>query len=381
MLFNTTKTFALCVGKTQAVFCRLNKNGKLEQLSFVERLQKGEIDTGTLVAGVSRDKGQVALIFPLAAFEIVNVSVPPVTREAVARVLPFNLSKILQSPVQHYIYDWQIAREFKDRFELAVYLFPIAQFNRIQQDLKARNKEICWFEPDVFSACSYLEKIAHPALERPTLVLIVWESSISIAVYENEVVTLCRSVDIKLPAGTPAEEKAYNQKLLKKRADLASQGKEQQDRVESEAELLLDQDNKPEMVDALPPLFDSKISDDILAGFDLLQQPETAAPENTSEGADHSSTTRKTDQKRNQWELYIQKLVLEVARTSDYHHAVLKGGSVAEVVMAGGGHFFKEFKRAMIENQPFAIHPFPVQRQEEDTEQILASLCIGALNR
>lgn len=362
----------------------------MELLATISHEQSDEVDTGALIGGSGRESGEVALVFPLSAFDIVNVSVPPVGRESVGRVLPFTLSKVLQSPIQDYIYDWQVAQTFKDRQELAVYLFPVSLFNRIQQDLLSRQKEITWFEPDVFAASSYLELTSHPALERTALVLLVWEDSVSISVYENETITLVRSVDMVLPSGSPGQE-AIDREQQRKEVEALQEAEEKAKRENDGYELILDVEPSAatEMSDTLEiqaDPFHSEKSDTILAGFDLFQQEQdtvtAAAHKDEAPESSLISTPTIPEQKSyDTWLKYIQNLVLEIVRTSDYHRSVLKGNRVTDVIVGGAQGFYNELEEAIREGHPIELHPFPAGEIEAECKAEMAAMAIGAMNR
>lgn len=381
MLLGKKRLFSLCVGKTTSLLARLNTKGgtELEVLSTVAHEKSEDVDAGELTAGLGRDGGKAALVFPLASFEIVNVSVPLVEKEAIGRLLPFSLGKVFHSPIQDYIYDYQIAQTFKDRQELAVFMFPISLYNRIKQDLLARQIEVNWFEPDVFAACAYLEQLKHQTLENTPLVVLIWENSASIAVYEKETITLVRSVEMTLPESSPAQEMENRTKQNDAVAAITDET--------GEIELVLDVENNDgdssEPVPADP--FYSEQSDTILAGFDLFEQSNATSASATGSVSALSSisdhTGAKQEREYDQWSKYIQNLVLEIVRTSDYHSSVLKGKRVSDVIVGGAAAFFNELEEAITEGQPFAVHPFPGESTAANCSLEMCGIAMGALNR
>ena len=161
--FTFDRKQVLCATETEALYVDVlpGKRGRerVNVLTHLEKKPDTELDAATLIAGTGRKKAKVALVLPLKDFQLVAVTVPPLAREAVAKVLPYSLAKVLNTSVTEHIYDWQVAQKFKDRHELTVYLYSAVRFLQYRNELEARKKEIVWFEPDVFAACSYLYSI------------------------------------------------------------------------------------------------------------------------------------------------------------------------------------------------------------------------------
>lgn len=391
MFLKRNNTFVLCAGEKTSILASLKLSSDnvtpINVLATAEREENNYIDAGALIAGSGRKKGEIALVLPLKDFDIINVTVPPVPREAVARMLPYNLSKVLHSPVSDYIYDWQVAQIFKDRHELAVYLFPVAHYNSIKQSFLARQKEIMWFEPDVFSACAYLESLKLDLLNETVLVMLIWQTSVSIAVYENESIVLVRSVDLTLPEGTPEEEKERlnNEKKEKEEAEelakivKAETAVKEIDVESGEVELVLDIENPVE--DKMSDPFQSLESDSILAGFDLQQGGDDPAIPGEQVTEVHQEIVEGIVAQKPVWSEYIQSLTLEIARTGDYHLSVLKGKRVGQVFIGGGEIFFDELNKEISESQSVDVSPFPPSKIEAECDPSIAALCLGALHR
>lgn len=385
MFLKRNNTFVLCAGEKMSVFASLTLSGAnvtpIKVLASVEREEEKHIDAGALLAGSGRKKGEVALVLPLKDFDIVNVTVPAVPRKAVARMLPYNLSKVLDTPVSDHIFDWQVAQTFKDRHELAVYLFPVAHYNAIKQSLSARQKEIVWFEPDVFSACAYLESLKLEILNETVLVMLIWETSVSIAVYEDQCITLVRSVDLILPEGNPREEKERldNEKKEKEKEE-AEEVEKKNDVEYGEIELVLDVVEPLEDHTIIDP-FKSLESDSILAGFDLQQGSDDPVPLPEQAVEPGQEPVESLVAQKPVWSEYIQGLTLEIARTGDYHSSVLKGKRVGQVFVGGGEVFFDELNKEITESQSVGVASFPPEKIEAECDQNIAALCLGALQR
>lgn len=378
MLWNRKKQYGVCIGQKSALLCR-HTRGHLHILADVSVNGDDPDSLGGLFADFERGRGEVGLVYPLSSFEVVTVSVPPVPREAVSRVLPFNLAKILQAPLQDYIYDWQVVQTFKDRHELSVYLFPAVHYNRIKQELDIRQKEIGWFEPDVFSAAACLESSDDPVLKKTVLIVLVWERSISFAVYEDGGITLTRSVDVDLPIGTPTTE-MEQATLLKSEIQVEDDQEGDDGELPEFIAVVEEDDPETNVVNELGDPFKSDKADSILAGFDLFEQNDQQM--GTGRLVETNVVSQLEQKKETmQWSRYIQNLVLEMVRTGDYHQSVLKGSRVTDVIIGGAERFFEELVVAAEEGQSFVLHPFPEVIQTEGAGTIMAGLCKGVLNR
>lgn len=361
--------YALCASETEALLAevRVGKKGTcaVQTLSSASRGQGDEIAVNRLFAGTGREKAQVALVLPLSSFKIVSVTVPSVNREAVAKLLPYSLSKILDVPVTDYIYDWQVVQTFAERQELTVYLYPLATFRKLQQDLSGRQKELTWFEADVFSACSYLELSGLTPGGGAALCLLVWQGSISMAVYEQERITLVRSVDLRIPVGQYSEEELPSEAIAVVEQDVGQETVEVFDHVETEG--------------------NGKFGDeeDILAEFCLLPDGEgaaaiTVAPESADLAGEEGGMGQRGQQ---EWQGYLQNINLEIMRTNDYNVSVLKGKPFTRIFIGGAESFYSALERMMKGTMGVQVEQFPPGKVDADCSQNLAALSIGALRR
>jgi hypothetical protein len=379
--------YALCASETEALLAEVSVGRKgarsVRSLSSASRGQGDEMAVNRLFASTGRKKAMVALVLPLSSFEIVSVTVPAVNREAVARLLPYNLSKILDAPVTDYIYDWQVVQTFAERQELTVFLYPVAIFNRLQQDLHGRQKEIAWFEADVFSACSYLELNGLTQGDGAILCVLVWQGSISMAVYEQGRITLVRSVDLRLPVESYLEEEISSGATAVVEQDA---GQELVGRDETVSGL--EEGQNILAVEEFDPVETEKSGrfgdeEDLLAEFCLLQDKRDEPVESdVSDLASLVVDEGPTGQRRQlEWHGYLQNINLEIMRTNDYTVSVLKGKPFNRVFVGGAESFFSALERVIKGAMEVQVEQFPPSKVDADCDQNLAALCIGALRR
>jgi hypothetical protein len=383
--------YALCASETEALLAEVTGGKKeafsVRNISTALRDKGDEIAVKRLFASTGRKKAKVALVLPLSSFEIVSVTVPAVNLEAVARLLPYNLSKVLASPVNDYIYDWQVVQTFAERQELTVYLYSVAMFNKLQQDLQERQKEITWFEADVFSACSYLELCGLGEGDGAVLCVLIWQGSISIAVYELGRISMARSVDLCLP-----DESYYEEDLSSDITEVEVQNAGQE--VAATGETISGMDRGQEMLAV--EVFDLVETDeagqsgtfqdeeDILTGFFSLQ-------DNKSEpviavNSDAACPTEVEAENlgppgRQKWQEYMQNINLEIMRTNDYNVSVLKGKPFNKIYIGGAESFYPALEQVIKGAIGTQVEKFPPLKVAADCDQTLAALCVGALRR
>ena len=381
------KRYALCASETEALLAEVHSGKKgpcsVRSLSSSSRVHGDEIAVNRLLAGTARKQAQVALVFPLSSFEIVSVTVPAVNRQAVAKLLPYRLSKILDNPLTSYIYDWQVVQSFSERQELTVYLYPVAMFKKLQQDLYRRQAELLWFEADVFSACSYLE-LSNVIQEGETILcILVWKSSISMAVYEQGRITLVRSVDLQFPLEPYRDEELAGDMAIK--VDQYSE-QESDDMGESLAPPK-EETHLPE-VEVIDQLEQDQTEQDQPGKFsdeEALLAEFFLSPDN--DGPYHSTSMREDENGKTgpsgdgEWQGYLRAINLEIMRTNDYYVSVLKGKPLNKIFVGGADFFYSRLEQLIQANMSVQVALFPPQKVDADCDQNLAALCIGALRR
>lgn len=373
-MFNNQNRYCLCADEQEIFLTRPGgKSGIYQVASGSIEEDKGLVEP--LMAVCGRKKGQIALVLPLHDFDVVSVSLPVVAEDAVARMLPYNLAKILPKPVSDYVYDWHVAQKLKDRYEVSVYLYPEKQFTRINRELKLWQKELCWFEPDIFAACSYLEKMNHPAVKESVVILQVWNTSVSICVYEDEHIVLGRCVELVLPSGTPRDEKERKAEKVLREEEKGTAEPEQEDENEV---ILLDDEEPLEKVDP----FAFVESHSMLDGFNLQKEDAGSDLQEEESLTVKQEKGEKVEGGDDGWEDYIEHLLLEISRTMDYHRSVLKGNRVKHLCIGGAERFWSEFQEALGKVQNVQCHCFPDEEIKGDcSSPSIAALSVGGLNR
>lgn len=354
-------------------------------LATQKRDEKQRMSAGEMVSGTGRKKAKVSLVLPLSEFEIVSVSVPPVGREAISKMLPYSLSKILDKPVSDYIYDWQVAQSFKDRHELTVFLYSAARYEEYRRDLLAHQKEIAWFEPDVFAACSYLDGQLQEYADSTILCVLIYQHYVSLAIYEKQRITVLRSVEMELPEGLPQEDLVETSDDIAFISDLNDVQKEivveehEDEAGEIEFTLVseIDDVNSSESSYRAEPG-----SEDILSGFGLQGVEEyTIVEEQTPATIESDFETEVETVEDNLWEEYIEDLNLEIMRTGDYHTSVLKGKAVQKIFLGTNDDIYDVLAQWVRKNNSITIDRFPPENIEAECSQALAAISIGALRR
>ena len=278
-----------------------------------------------VMANVSHPGGHVFISLPLDHFEILSLSINKVPREVVGKILPYHIAKVLDEPLSEFIYDWQVVKELKDSLQLNVFLFPAKMYNDLRNTLGHYKLEPTSLEPDVFSACAFLESSNQLQPDEATMVALLWPKSISIAIYDKESLVLTRNVQLKKPdLDLPIEQEAP---------------------VEEES--AAPQDIAPEHIEE-PPKQDSLFAnnqDDLLADFlietkgDEAQHP-TQDEQSPLSGGSEVFHTELEGMPSTQSSLslpgYINQISLELMRTRDYFNSVVKGNQVKTVFIGGG---------------------------------------------
>lgn len=409
------KKHSLCATEDTAVLVKvkLEKNGSdsVQVLSNLKRKSGMALDVASLIADTERRKSKVALVMPLQEFELVSVTVPPVSKEAIAKMLPYSLAKMLDVPVTNYIYDWQIAQKFKDRYEITVFLYSAENFEHYRSELLSRKKELTWFEPDVFAACAYLHNRDPSAAKNSYLCLLTWESSVSIAICENRRITFVRSIDMIMPEGEPNEltgstDEKTAAPLNAEETDAASTETiypEETDviadtagtvEIEEIEDIEID-DFIVEKDDSIIPVIeaievkenrtnffgDNSESSDILTGFGIHESSSEAVFA-SEDIYDEEPTLEEPNQsiglEPDPWALYFENLSLEIMRTRDYHISVLKGEPIQDIYIGGIEHCSSVVIQALRETHDVNVYSFPPATIDAECSQTLAAICVGA---
>jgi hypothetical protein len=282
-----------------------------------------------LLAGAGNLHGRLSMSLPLAFFEVITTSIPVMPDGAVGKALPYHLAKALHRPLNEFIYDWQITGRFKDRLQVTVYLFPAGVFQNIRREFSRKQINISFFEPDVFAAFTFLfqEKMLPP--NEAALCVLLWQDSISLAIFEKGKLPLIRTVKAAQPQGeislqSPLDIELPSSPLPELADDL----------------LILDEEDQPhndEHIDTAS----------ILADFSVLTSKEATRP-----GAEGSSSINAASGPSSEeadsatWSEYLHKIPLEILRTRDYYASIQKGAAIRNIFVGGADAFWTELSES-----------------------------------
>ena len=315
----------------------------LRLLATTEGPVNDKISLNRLLASTTESfYGDISIALPLSFFEILTVSIPLMADEAIGKALPYQLAKAIDKPLSQFIYDWQISQRLKDKLQLTVYLFPLQAFEEIRQEFSRKQIEVAHLEADVFAAFAYLDRNNRLKTGASSLSILIWPDTISLAVCENNILTLVRDVSAQqpdfpfepLPVQVPPETETE-----------ADQSRE----IEFPSELSMDSENI--QIDDTSDMVEHFDESSILAGFDLF--PQGADQPAGGPDIDADATSSKVDQTPtatvsqvdNSWADYLQHISLEIMRTRDYYASVIKGGPIKNIFVSGAEEFFEDLNR------------------------------------
>jgi len=306
---------------------------QLHILAKTDSAITAEVTIPRLLAGAGNLHGRVSMALPLAFFEVTTVSIPILPDGAVGKALPYHLAKALPKPLNEFIYDWQITGRFKDRLQVTVYLFPAGLFQKIRREFTRKQLEFAFFEPDVFAAFTFLFQEKMLPQNEAALCVLLWQDSISLAVYEKDKLPLIRTVKAIQPQGEIS---------LHPEVDIELPSSE----IPKPADDLIifdeDQPHSNEHIDTAS----------ILADFSVLTAKTAMRPEDNSSTPkpNTDATHRKTQEEtvfaatdNATWPDYLHKIPLEILRTRDYYASIQKGAAIRNIFVGGADSFWSEF--------------------------------------
>lgn len=334
----STKNYLALTGDSQStMLAEISKApsgaAQLHILAKTDSAVTAEVTLPRLLAGSGNLHGQVSMALPLAFFEVITTNIPVMPDGAVGKALPYHLAKALNRPLNEFIYDWQITGRFKDRLQVTVYLFPAGVFHKIRREFARKQIELSFFEPDVFGAFTFLfqEKMLPP--NEAALCVLLWQDSISLAVYEKGKLPLIRMVNAVQPQGEISLHPTLD-------LELSAAGP----LPEATDDLLI--------LEEAPPPSDEQIDTaSILADFSVLTSKNGAlngkgstppsgsaahpSPDAAAQAADSST-----------WPDYLHKIPLEILRTRDYYASVQKGAIIRNIFVGGADGFWTELSES-----------------------------------
>ena len=330
--FNTKKHLALTGDSQGTMLAEVLKGpsgtAQLHLIAKTDSPITAEVTIPRLLAGVGNLHGRVSMALPLAYFEMITTSIPVIPDGAVGKALPYHLAKALHRPLNEFIYDWQITARFKDRLQVTVYLFPAGMFHKIRREFTRKQIDLSFFEPDVFAAYTFLfqEKMLPP--NESSLCVLLWQDSISLAVYEKGKLPLIRTVNVLQPQG---------EINFQSPANIALPLSDDLPRLTDDL-LILDQDQ---------PHSDEQIDTaSILADFCVLPSKEAARPGTESTPSPSPAATPSSPEEAATdiatWADYLHRIPLEILRTRDYYASIQKGTAIRNIFVGGADAFWTE---------------------------------------
>ncbi|MBA3004810.1 MAG: hypothetical protein FP813_13340 [Desulfurivibrio sp.] len=334
--FSTKRYFALTGDSESTMLAEISKGSsgaaQLRILAKTDSAITADVTIPRLLAGADNINGLVSMSLPLAFFEVITTSIPVMPDGAVGKALPYHLAKALHRPLNEFIYDWQITGRFKDRLQVTVYLFPAGLFHKIRREFTRKQIEISFFEPDVFAAFSFLfqEKMLSP--NEANLCVLLWQDSISLAVYEKGKLPLIRTVKASQP-----EEEISLQSLVDIDLPSSSELPDLSDDL-----LILDEDQThPENTG------DEHIDTaSILADFSVLSSKGGARTGAESPSSTTADFAPPEEADSTSWPDYLPRIPLEILRTRDYYASIQKGATIRNIFVGGADAFWQELSES-----------------------------------
>lgn len=331
--FSTKRYLALTGDSRSTVLAEISKApsgaAQLHILAKTDSAITADVTLPRLLAGAGNLHGLVSMSLPLAFFEVITTSIPVMPDGAVGKALPYHLAKALHRPLNAFIYDWQVTGRFKDRLQVTVYLFPAGVFHKIRREFTRKQIELSFFEPDVFAAFTFLfqEKMLPP--NEAALCVLLWQDSISLAVYEKGKLPLIRTVKALQPQGEISLRPAIDIELP------SSPLPELPDDL-----LILDEDQ---------PHSDEHIDTaSILADFSVLTSKEAARPGTESAPSTIAAAIAPSPEETDSatWPDYLHRIPLEILRTRDYYASIQKGAAIRNIFVGGADAFWTELSES-----------------------------------
>lgn len=325
--FTNKSYFALTGDSERTMLAEISKGptgtAQLHVLATTDSPITADVTIPRLLAGVGSLHGLVSMALPLTFFEVITTSIPVMPDGAVGKALPYHLAKALHQPLNEFIYDWQITGRFKDRLQVTVYLFPAGVFQKIRREFTRKQLKVSFFEPDVFAAFTFLFQEKMVPANDASLCVLLWQDSISLAVYEKGKLPLIRTVKAQQPQGEICLQSPMDIELPSAAAV-----------PELTDDLLILEEEKPH--------FDEQVDTaSILADFSILSSKETTGSKSEpSSLAVSASSPEESD--TTSWADYLHRIPLEILRTRDYYASVQKGAAIRNIFVGGADGFWPE---------------------------------------
>ncbi|MDG4476452.1 hypothetical protein [Thiovibrio frasassiensis] len=325
--FNNKRYLALTGDSESTMLAEVSKGpsgmAQLHVLATTDSAITADVTIPRLLAGVGSLHGLVSMALPLTFFEVLTTTIPAMPDGAVGKALPYHLAKALHQPLNEFIYDWQITGRFKDRLQITVYLFPAGLFHKIRREFMRKQIKVSFLEPDVFAAFTFLfqEKMVPP--HEASLCVLLWQDSISLAVYEKGKLPLIRTVKALQPQGEICFQSPMDIELPSA-TDLP--------KLTDDLLILVEE----------PPQFEEQVDTaSILADFSILSSKESSGGKgDPTPAAAFAASQEETDTAS--WTDYLHKIPLEILRTRDYYASIQKGAAIRNIFVGGADGFWPE---------------------------------------
>ncbi|MDA3971173.1 MAG: hypothetical protein PF442_07460 [Desulfobulbaceae bacterium] len=364
------KTYALVGSMHKTLFAEQRVAGSInpEFLDVISSVQEGidaEGAVSRLLANRRMSQGEVCISLSLHQFEIVNLSINTIPDEAVGKVIPFHLSKSLAGSIDDFIYDWQITKYGKSRLAISVILFPRAAQMRLCQELQKYKLTCKTLEPDIYSAAIFLEQSRRIAPEDVSIVVIVWNKSISVGVYAQEKFAVIRPIILHQP-DEPFPVPGQDSSSTEDKSPLGDKQGIAGDVASGESQ--------PARVDIFP---DAPPADDILADFLISTKQDGESPLAMAQTEDEGE---QESQPENPWQEYFNQIRLELMRTRDYYNSMIKGDAIRKVFIGCGPELFNEIQPILSDALEIQVASLTEEMEEPQQSDVCFALGVGALS-
>jgi len=320
--FKRKQLYGLACDRNHSILLQADKTKGPSLNSIVAKTDnpiEADVTFPRLLSSAGNVKGDVNVVLPLEYFEVITINIPKMPEASVGKTIPYHLAKVLDKPVSHFIYDWQITHRLKENLKITIYLYPAEEFKKIRTQLNKHQLEVTHFEPDVFSALSYLDQEKRLPAHEPIMCVLLWKNSISLAVFNKDLVAMVRTIMINQPTAETTLPQVEIDSDTSEEVDL-------QEKNEPDLTFYTDSDESGTSI-----LDDFNLSTSSSESSAPAQEEHTAVPPSVTEEKETQSLSSDTT-----WQKYLAEVNLEIMRTRDFYSSVLKGGSIESVIVGGG---------------------------------------------
>jgi len=282
-----------------------------------------------------RRKARAAVTLPLAFFDVLQLSFPPVPEEAMGAAVAYQLSRNLDGKLEDYVYDWVETGRDSRTVEVTAYLLNKSHFSLLKGLLAKRGYSLKYLEPDIFSAFAFIEKGLPEAdeMKGPLLCALLWEDSFTLGIRSGGSVSVARSVALKQEEAVELEDEAVG-------TGSGPGGGE----------------------------------DD----YSIFQEFGLASHEEVEETVVKGESDPMAEP-RKRYREYLDAVVLEVVRTRDYFVSVLKRGKVGGVVLGGEQQIVADLKSLLQDSLETPILSLPEKVLDLPCTSAQGAVAVGSV--